>query len=135
MTENPDTPAVDNADLRSRLTEEQYRVTQQCGTEPPFTGAYWDTKTAGTYHCVVCDKPLFTSETKFASGTGWPSFYQPVDDESIRYIEDRSHGMVRTEVRCGHCDAHLGHVFDDGPEPTGRRYCINSASLKLKPDE
>ncbi|NBB95634.1 MAG: peptide-methionine (R)-S-oxide reductase MsrB [Planctomycetes bacterium] len=134
MTDPPN-KATDDGDLRSRLTEEQYRVTQQCGTEPPFTGVYWDTKTAGTYHCVVCDKPLFTSETKFASGTGWPSFYQPVDKESIRYIDDRSHGMARTEVRCGHCDAHLGHVFDDGPEPTGRRYCINSASLKLKAEQ
>ncbi len=136
MTQHSNTESashdVSKEDLKTRLTEQQYRVTQQCGTEPPFSGKYWDTKIPGVYHCIVCDQPLFTSKTKFSSGTGWPSFWEPVEEESLRHLQDTSHGMVRTEIRCGNCDAHLGHVFDDGPEPTGKRYCINSAALNLK---
>lgn len=120
---------------RKELTEEQYRVTRQCGTEPAFTGKYYNFKGRGVYLCVACGNELFSSETKFDSGTGWPSFYSPVDSKKIENIKDDSHFMVRTEVRCNRCGAHLGHVFDDGPAPTGLRYCINSASLDFKPDE
>lgn len=122
-------------ELRSRLTSEQYRVTQEGGTERAFTGAYWDCKDEGTYRCVVCDEPLFSSDTKFDSGTGWPSFWQPVSDDAVSADTDTSHGMVRTEAVCSRCGAHLGHVFTDGPQPTGLRYCMNSASLRLAPDE
>lgn len=115
-----------------QLTPEQYRVTRMKGTEPAFTGKYWNTKTPGTYTCVCCGAPLFSSETKFDSGTGWPSFYQPVDENSIAEEEDRSLWMRRTEVMCSRCGAHLGHVFPDGPKPTGLRYCLNSASLRLE---
>ena len=122
--------------LRQRLTPEQYRVTQQNGTERPFTGEYYKTETDGTYRCVVCDEPLFESDSKFDSKSGWPSFYKPRSDEAIASLRDSSLMMVRTEVRCKKCDAHLGHVFDDAPQtPTGLRYCINSASLKLDPKE
>lgn len=118
-------------ELRQRLTPEQYEVTQRSGTERAFTGAYWDTKTPGTYKCIVCDLELFESDTKYDSGSGWPSFFQPIAEDRVELKSDRSHGMVRTEVLCGRCGAHLGHVFPDGPAPTGDRYCMNSASLDL----
>lgn len=126
---------VDPDQLRQRLDPMQWHVTQEAGTEPAFTGRYWDCHDDGTYHCVVCDSPLFTSDTKYESGTGWPSFWEPVSPGSVELREDRSHGMVRTEVLCGSCGAHLGHLFDDGPAPTGQRYCMNSASLDLHAGE
>ncbi|KAF1852704.1 hypothetical protein Lal_00008846 [Lupinus albus] len=122
-------------DLKKNLTEMQFYVTQNHGTEPPFTGRLLHNKRDGVYHCLVCDAPLFNSQTKFDSGCGWPSFYEPVSDEAIRYLTDASHGMVRTEIRCGNCDAHLGHVFPDGPQPTGERFCVNSASMSFTDDE
>lgn len=113
----------------------QFYVTQNHGTEPPFTGRLLHNKRDGVYHCLICDAPLFHSQTKYDSGCGWPSFYEPVSEESIRYIKDLSHGMQRIEIRCGNCDAHLGHVFPDGPQPTGERYCVNSASLRFTDGE
>jgi peptide-methionine (R)-S-oxide reductase len=116
---------------RRELTPEQYHVTREKGTERPFSGEYNAAKDKGTYLCVACGNPLFSSETKYDSGTGWPSFYEPISDEGVRMEEDDGHFMRRTEVLCSRCDAHLGHVFDDGPQPTGQRYCMNSVALKL----
>ena len=121
-----------DAEWRERLTHDQYRVCREKGTERAFTGEYFDTKTPGTYHCACCGQPLFSSEDKFDSGTGWPSFTAPVAEQSVRFEEDRSLFMRRVEVLCARCDAHLGHVFDDGPAPTGKRFCMNSVSLKLE---
>jgi peptide-methionine (R)-S-oxide reductase len=120
-----------NDELRERLTPLQYEVTQQAGTERAFTGDYWNTKVSGTYRCIVCDEPLFSSDAKYDSGSGWPSFWQAVDQTKVTLLTDASHGMVRTEVQCAACGAHLGHLFPDGPRPTGDRYCMNSASLRL----
>lgn len=121
-------------ELRARLTPEQYQVTQEGGTERAFSGAYWNTKDPGLYRCIVCGAELFRSDTKYDSGSGWPSFTEPMAREAVVLLDDTSHGMVRTEVRCARCDAHLGHVFSDGPGPSGERFCMNSASLQLEPD-
>jgi len=131
---SPARQAFDDAELRDRLTPQQYQVTQQAGTERAFTGEYWNCHDDGTYHCIVCDAPLFSSDTKFESGTGWPSFWEALDEAAVEIHTDRSFGMVREEAVCANCGAHLGHRFGDGPRPTGERYCMNSASLRLERD-
>lgn len=133
MTKQPKVVKTD-AEWREVLTPEQYRITREHGTERAFTGPYLDTKDPGLYRCVACDAPLFRSDSKYDSGSGWPSFWEPVSPDAVTQHEDRSLLSTRTEIRCGTCDAHLGHVFPDGPQPTGLRYCMNGGALNLDPD-
>ena len=134
MKDMKDTPRTE-AEWRNKLTPEQYQVLRKSGTERAFTGEYWDSKTAGTYRCAGCGEELFSSDTKYESRSGWPSFYAPLNPEMIEEESDKAFGMVRTEVKCANCGGHLGHLFDDGPNPTGLRYCINSAALDLDANE
>lgn len=129
-----DTTTFSNEDWKKKLTPEQYRILRECGTERAFTGKFWNHHESGTYVCAGCGEKLFSSETKFESGSGWPSYYAPLSDSAIGESKDRSHGMIRVEIHCAKCGGHLGHVFDDGPQPTGLRYCVNSASLDFEPD-
>ena len=122
-----------DAQWRAELDANQYRVARQSGTEPAFTGKYWDHWQPGSYHCVGCGTPLFASATKFDAGCGWPSYFEPINSEVVERVVDDSHGMVRVEVRCNRCGSHLGHVFPDGPQPTGERFCINSAAINFDP--
>lgn len=122
-------------ELKQKLSADEYRITQESGTEAAFSGKYYQNKDSGIYHCICCEKPLFSSEEKYDSGSGWPSYWQAVNDDAVTEVTDSSHGMKRVEIRCANCDSHLGHVFPDGPQPTGLRYCINSASLDFTPDE
>ena len=133
----PTTPWTNKteAELRELLTPEQFKIARQSGTERAFSGQYWNEHAKGVYHCAICNTVLFNSDTKFDSGTGWPSFWKPANDKSVIAETDSTHGMKRTEVKCATCGSHLGHVFDDGPEPTGLRYCMNSAVLKLEKEE
>jgi peptide-methionine (R)-S-oxide reductase len=126
---------TDNTDWKVRLDPDRYRVLREGATEPPFTGAYWNSKQSGRYVCAGCGAELFSSDTKYDSGSGWPSFWEPVSDDRVATHLDTSHGMVRTEITCANCGGHLGHVFEDGPQPTGLRYCVNSLSLELEPQE
>ena len=122
-------------DIKEKLSDQAFHVTQEQGTEPPFSGDLLNIKEEGIFKCICCEENLFLSSAKFESGTGWPSFWEPINDESIKKIQDNSHGMIRVEVQCGKCSAHLGHVFNDGPEPTGLRFCMNSVAMSFTPEK